>query len=157
MIGTLITATEAERVVESIKAASADGARVLTGGHRDGAIVAPAVVVDVDPRSSLAQDELFGPAVAVSTADSIEDAIRIANSTTYGLASGIFTNNVSDAIRAAREIDSGMVHINWTPLWRADLMPYGGLKASGVGKEGPRAAVEEMTEEKTIILHGQPW
>ena len=157
MIGTLITAAEAERVVASIKAASAAGARVLTGGHRDGAIVTPAVVVDVDPRSALAQNELFGPAVAVSTADSIEDAIRIANSTTYGLAAGIFTNNVSDAIRAAREIDSGMVHINWTPLWRADLMPYGGLKASGVGKEGPRAAVEEMTEEKTIILHGQPW
>lgn len=157
MIGTLITASEAERVVVSIKGACTDGARVLTGGHRDGAIVTPAVVVDVDPRSALAQDELFGPAVAVSTADSIEDAIRIANSTPYGLASGIFTNNVSDAIRAAREIDSGMVHINWTPLWRADLMPYGGLKASGVGKEGPRAAVEEMTEEKTIILHGQPW
>lgn len=157
MIGTLITAVEAERVVASITAASAGGARVLMGGHRDGAIVAPAVVVDVDPRSALAQDELFGPAVAVSKADNIEDAIRIANSTTYGLASGIFTNSVSDAIRVAREIDSGMVHINWTPLWRADLMPYGGLKASGVGKEGPRAAVEEMTEEKTIILHGQPW
>jgi acyl-CoA reductase-like NAD-dependent aldehyde dehydrogenase len=61
------------------------------------------------------------------------------------------------AVRAIREIDAGTVHINWTPLWRADLMPYGGLKASGIGKEGPRSAVAEMTDTKTVILHGRPW
>ena len=64
---------------------------------------------------------------------------------------------MSGAVRAIREIDAGTVHINWTPLWRADLMPYGGLKASGIGKEGPRSAVAEMTDVKTVILHGRPW
>ena len=77
--------------------------------------------------------------------------------TPYGLGAGIFTSDVSGAVRAIREIDAGNVHINWTPLWRADLMPYGGLKASGIGKEGPRSAVAEMTDVKTVILHGRPW
>jgi glyceraldehyde-3-phosphate dehydrogenase (NADP+) len=75
----------------------------------------------------------------------------------YGLSVGVFTSDLAGAVRAIREIDCGNVHINWTPLWRADLMPYGGLKASGIGKEGPRWAVSEMTEEKTIVLHGRPW
>ena len=71
---------------------------------------------------------------------------------------GIFGHgNVAGAVRAMREIDAGSIHVNWTPLWRADLMPYGGLKGSGIGKEGPRAAVAEMTESKTIVLHGRPW
>ena len=71
---------------------------------------------------------------------------------------GIFGHgNVAGAVQAMREIDSGTIHVNWTPLWRADLMPYGGLKGSGVGKEGPRSAVEEMTEVKTVVLHGRPW
>ena len=65
--------------------------------------------------------------------------------------------DVSAAVRSIREIDAGNVHINWTPLWRADLMPYGGLKASGIGKEGPRSAVAEMTDVKTVVLHGRPW
>lgn len=156
-MGALISQHEAKRVAESIVSATRAGAQLLTGGERDGAVMSPAIVTGVDPSSPFAQDELFGPAIAVSSAGSVEEAIRIANGTAYGLASGIFTNNMSTAIRAAREIDSGMVHINWTPLWRADLMPYGGLKASGVGKEGARAAVEEMTEAKTIVLHGQPW
>jgi acyl-CoA reductase-like NAD-dependent aldehyde dehydrogenase len=156
-IGTLISANEAVRVTRSIGEALRAGAHLLTGGERNGAIISPAVVADVDPASPFAQDELFGPAIAVSSAETIGEAIQIANSTAYGLASGIFTRDVSAAIQAAREIDSGMVHVNWTPLWRADLMPYGGLKASGVGKEGPRAAVEEMTEVKTIVLHGKPW
>ena len=87
----------------------------------------------------------------------IHDAIAQASGTPYGLGAGIFTSDVSGAVRAIREIDAGTVHINWTPLWRADLMPYGGLKASGIGKEGPRSAVAEMTDVKTVILHGRPW
>ena len=134
-----------------------EGARLLTGGERDGAIVSPAVVAGVDPRSPLSQDELFGPAVAVSSAEDFHSAIAQANGTPYGLGAGIFTSDVSGAVRAIREIDAGNVHINWTPLWRADLMPYGGLKASGIGKEGPRSAVAEMTDVKTVILHGRPW
>jgi glyceraldehyde-3-phosphate dehydrogenase (NADP+) len=156
-MGTLITTGEAERVRQSIAAAAAVGARVLTGGERDGSMVSPTVVADVDPSSPFAQDELFGPAVAVSTAEDWESAVMQANGTAYGLAAGIFTSDVAGAVRAMREIDAGSIHINWTPLWRADLMPYGGLKGSGIGKEGPRWAVEEMTELKTVILHGRPW
>jgi acyl-CoA reductase-like NAD-dependent aldehyde dehydrogenase len=156
-MGTLINTDEAERVRKSIATAADAGARVLTGGERDGSMVAPTVVADVDPASPFAQDELFGPAVAVSTAADWESAVAQANGTAYGLAAGIFTADVAGAVRAMREIDAGSIHINWTPLWRADLMPYGGLKGSGIGKEGPRWAVEEMTELKTVILHGRPW
>jgi acyl-CoA reductase-like NAD-dependent aldehyde dehydrogenase len=156
-MGSLITATEAERVERAIADAAAGGARVLTGGRRDGAVVAPTVVADVDPASPFSQNELFGPAVAVSTAEDWEAAIAQANGTGYGLAAGVFTGDVAGAVRAMREIDAGSIHVNWTPLWRADLMPYGGLKGSGIGREGPRAAVAEMTESKTVVLHGRPW
>ncbi|MFT9471729.1 aldehyde dehydrogenase family protein [Streptomyces sp. 11-1-2] len=156
-MGSLITTAEAERVERAIAQAGADGARVLTGGERDGTVVTPAVVTDVDPNSPFSQQELFGPAVAVSPAADWESAIAQANGTAYGLGAGIFTSDVAGAVRAIREIDAGSVHINWTPLWRADLMPYGGLKGSGYGKEGPRAAVSEMTEVKTVVLHGRPW
>lgn len=156
-MGTLITTAEAERVERAIAQVATDGARILTGGERDGAVVSPAVVTDVDPDSPFSQQELFGPAVAVSSAADWESAIAQANGTAYGLGAGVFTSDVAGAIRAVREIDAGSVHINWTPLWRADLMPYGGLKGSGYGKEGPRAAVSEMTEVKTIVLHGRPW
>jgi acyl-CoA reductase-like NAD-dependent aldehyde dehydrogenase len=156
-MGTLISAAEAERVRASIAQAKADGALILTGGERDGATVAPAVVAGVDPSSAFSQDELFGPAVAVSTATDWTAAIAQANGTAYGLGAGIFTGDVSAVVRAVREIDAGNIHINWTPLWRADLMPYGGLKGSGIGKEGPRSAVAEMTESKTVVLHGRPW
>jgi acyl-CoA reductase-like NAD-dependent aldehyde dehydrogenase len=156
-MGTLINAGEAERVRQSIASATAAGARVLTGGERDGSMVAPAVVADVHPSSPFAQEELFGPAVAVSTATDWASAVAQANGTAYGLAAGVFTSDVAGAVQAVREIDAGSIHLNWTPLWRADLMPYGGLKGSGIGKEGPRSAVEEMTEQKTVILHGRPW
>ena len=153
-IGTLISEREARRVESALKTGTQNGARLLTGGERDGAVVSPAVVADVDPDSPLSQDELFGPAVAVTTVADVDAAVRLANATHYGLGAGIFTGNVANAVRFAREVDAGNVHINWTPLWRADLMPYGGLKGSGIGKEGPRSAVEEMTEVKTVVLHG---
>ena len=156
-VGTLISEAEAIRVENSIKQAVSDGAVLLTGGARDKTIIKPAIVCGVNPKSAFAQDELFGPAIAVSSANGINEAITLANSTVYGLGAGVFTKNVDVAIQSAREIDAGIIHINWTPLWRADLMPYGGLKSSGVGKEGVRSTVTEMTEEKTIILHGRSW
>ena len=156
-LGTLISEAEARRVESVLRAAVDSGAKLLTGGQREGAIVTPAVVDEVAPTAPLNQEELFGPAVAISTAEDWTTAIAYANSTAYGLAAGVFTKDVSAAVRAMRQIDAGVIHINWTPLWRADLMPYGGLKASGIGKEGFRTAVSEMTEEKTVILHGQPW
>lgn len=156
-VGALISKTEADRVAQAIRSAVADGATLLTGGEQDGTIISPAIVTNVDPYSAFAQDELFGPAVAVSAARDATHAIELANSTIYGLGAGIFTNNMNTAVQAMREIDSGVVHINWTQLWRADLMPYGGFKSSGIGKEGLRSAVEEMTEVKTIVMHGQSW
>jgi acyl-CoA reductase-like NAD-dependent aldehyde dehydrogenase len=156
-VGTLVSEKEAIRVEASIQKAVADGATLITGGERSGSMIRPAIVADVNPMASFAQDELFGPAISVSEAEDTKDAIRIANSTAYGLGSGVFTRDLDSAIQSAREIDSGIIHVNWTPLWRADLMPYGGLKSSGIGKEGVRSAVEEMTESKTIILHGRSW
>ena len=156
-VGSMISRTEADRVTESIRVAVSAGARLVTGGEQDGSVIQPAIVADVDPYSPFAQDELFGPAVAVSTARDIGHAIELANSTAYGLGAGVFTNNMSNTIRAIREIESGIVNINWTQLWRADLMPYGGFKSSGIGKEGPRSAIAEMTEIKTVIMHGTPW
>lgn len=156
-LGSLISETEAARVHAALRDASEGGAKLLTGGDRNGAVLTPAVVAAVDPRSPFSRDELFGPAVAVSTAPDIATAITIANDNEYGLGAGIFTSDVAATVRAMRQIDAGNVHINWTPLWRADLMPYGGLKGSGIGKEGVRSAVTEMTEEKTIVIHGRPW
>lgn len=156
-VGTLITEAEAIRVEQSIKDAVGCGACLLTGGERSGTVIMPAIVTGVDPNSAFAQDELFGPAIAVTSASSVNDALAHANNTVYGLGAGVFTKNIDVAIQASREVEAGVVHINWTPLWRADLMPYGGIKASGIGKEGVRSTVEEMTEVKTVIMHGQPW
>jgi acyl-CoA reductase-like NAD-dependent aldehyde dehydrogenase len=83
----------------------------------------------------------------------VDEAIALANDSRYGLAAGVFTENLDTAMRFARELESGNIHINWGPQWRQDLMPYGGLKESGFGKEGPRYAIEEMTELKMVVLH----
>src|SRR4051812_48222781 len=143
-MGTLVTVGEAERVERSIQEAVGAGARLLTGGQRDGAMVSPAVVAGVDPALPFSQEELFGPAVAVSVADDWQSAIAQANGTAYGLGAGVFTSDVAGAVRAIREIDAGVVHINWTPLWRADPMPYGGFKGSGIGQGGPPNALPRI-------------
>ncbi|WP_025134191.1 aldehyde dehydrogenase family protein [Leucobacter sp. PH1c] len=152
-LGPLISEREAERVAASIARAVAEGAQLLTGGERDGAFVSPAIVTGVDTRQAIAQDELFGPAVAVTRVADFDAALAAANGTPYGLAAGVFGGTLAEGIRAMREIDAGSIHLGWTPLWRADLMPYGGVKASGYGKEGVRSAVEEMSEVKTVVLH----
>ena len=152
-VGPMIREGDAARVEEWIKEAVGAGARVVVGGSRRGAIYSPTVVADVRPEMRVSADELFGPAVAVTPFESIDEAISLANQTHYGLSAGIFTENLEWAMRFAREVESGNLHINWGPQWRADLMPYGGLKESGFGKEGPRYAVEEMTELKMVIFH----
>jgi glyceraldehyde-3-phosphate dehydrogenase (NADP+) len=153
-LSALISEGEARRVEATVREAVDSGAKLLTGGGRSGAVVEPTVVADVDPASPLSRDELFGPAVAVTPVSGIEEAIALANDSSYGLGAGVFTSNVTNALRFAREVDCGSIQINWTPLWRADLMPYGGLKGSGIGKEGPRYAIEEMTELKVVVFHG---
>jgi acyl-CoA reductase-like NAD-dependent aldehyde dehydrogenase len=91
--------------------------------------------------------------VAFTAVENVDEALRLANDSRYGLAAGVFTENLDAAFRFARELETGNIHINWGPQWRQDLMPYGGLKESGLGKEGPRYAVEEMTELKMVCVH----
>jgi len=153
-LGGLVTTVDAERVETWIQEAVRGGARIVTGGTRQGAVVSPAIVADVKPDMRISREELFGPAVAVTPVENVEEGIGLANDSKYGLGAGIFTRDIGNAWRFAREVQCGTIQINWTPLWRADLMPYGGLKGSGIGKEGPRYAVEEMTETKTIVFHG---
>ncbi len=153
-ISAMISEAEAARVALWIDEAVASGGRVAIGGDRDGARLSPTVVADVTPDMKLSELEVFGPTLSVTKTANIDQAIALANDSSYGLGAGIFTKDVTDALRFAREVDAGSVHINWTPLWRADLMPYGGLKGSGIGKEGIRYAVEEMTELKTVVVHG---
>jgi len=152
-VGPMVREKDAVRVEEWVREAVAGGARIVTGGKRDGAIYQPTIVADVKPEMRISCDELFGPAVAVTPVKTIEEAISLANDTPYGLSAGIFTENLEWAMRFAREVESGNLHINWGPQWRADLMPYGGLKESGFGKEGPRYAVQEMTELKMVVFH----
>jgi acyl-CoA reductase-like NAD-dependent aldehyde dehydrogenase len=153
-MGPMIREADALRVEQWVGEAVAAGARVLAGGGRRGTLHEPTLVADVDPRMRISCDELFGPAVAVTRAATIEQAIELANDTPYGLSAGVFTQDLDWAVRFAREVESGNIHINWGPAWRADLMPYGGLKDSGLGKEGPKYAVAEMTETKTVVIHG---
>ena len=129
------------------------GARLLVGGERDGAIHRPTLVADVDPSLRISCEELFGPAVAVTTFSGIDEAIELANDSRYGLGAGIFTENIRWAMEFVRRVESGNVMVNWAPNWRSDLMPYGGLKESGIGKEGPKYAVQEMTETKMVVFH----
>ncbi|MBI2469200.1 MAG: aldehyde dehydrogenase family protein, partial [Candidatus Rokubacteria bacterium] len=152
-MGPMIREKDAIRVHDWVMEAVSSGARVVTGGQRQGALYAPTVVADVKPEMRISCDELFGPAVAVTPFDTIDQAIALANDTNYGLSASIFTESLEHAMKFAREVHSGNLHVNWGPQWRADLMPYGGLKESGFGKEGPRYAVEEMTELKLVVLH----
>lgn len=154
-MGPMIRERDAERVTQWIGEAVQGGAKLFHGGERKGNVVTPALLADVRPDMKIARDELFGPAVGVMSAENIEHAIALANDSRYGLSAGIFTENLENALRFARQVESGCLHINWGPAWRADLMPYGGLKDSGMGREGPKYAIEEMTEIKTVVIHAR--
>ncbi len=152
-MGPMIREQDAIRVENWIRESVSRGARLLTGGGRQGNLVAPTVVADVEADARISCEELFGPAVAVTRFDNIDQAIALANDSKYGLAAGIFTRNLDWAMKFVREVRSGNLMVNWGPQWRVDLMPYGGLKQSGFGKEGPRYAVAEMTELKMVVFH----
>ena len=152
-MGPMIRESDAVRVEEWVQEAVDGGARLVAGGQRNGTLMAPTLLADVKPEMRISCDEVFGPAVGVTPVDDIDEAIAQANSTNYGLSTAIFTENLDWAMKFALEAEAGNIHLNWGTQWRADLMPYGGLKDSGMGKEGPKYAVEEMTETKMVVFH----
>ena len=152
-IGPMVRESDAARVEEWVNEAVSQGARLVCGGQREGAIYAPTILDEAKPDMLVVKDEIFGPAVALSYFNDVNEAIAMANDTTYGLSAGIFTQDIDRAMKFARQVDSGNIHINWSSQWRADAMPYGGLKHSGTGKEGPKYAIQEMSEEKMVVMH----
>ena len=135
-----------------IDEAVAGGAEILTGGEvRDG-LLTPTVLLGVTPDMKVCRDEVFGPVVGVQTYRAPDDALALANDTRYGLQAGIYTASLATALRAARELDFGGVLVNEVPTWRADQMPYGGVRESGNTREGPAYAVREMTEERLVVV-----
>jgi acyl-CoA reductase-like NAD-dependent aldehyde dehydrogenase len=151
-VGPLISPSERERVLSWIEEATSRGATVLAGGTLDGDLLRPTVVADVPSDAKIACEEVFGPLCTLTPYDSLDEAIRLANGTRYGLQAGIFTRDVAVALRAARELEFGGVTVNEAPTFRADQMPYGGVKDSGNTREGPAYAVGEMTEERLVVL-----
>lgn len=149
-VTSLISEAEAKRVESWIGEAKDAGAKVLSGGVRQGATMSPAVITDVPQASSLIAKEAFGPVVAVNEYQTLDDAIAMVNDSAYGLQAGMYTRDLDKAFRTAREVHVGGFHINEIPAFRVDQMPYGGVKLSGTGREGPRYAMEEMTELKLI-------
>jgi glyceraldehyde-3-phosphate dehydrogenase (NADP+) len=152
-MGPMIRESDAERVQGWIADAVSAGARLVTGGGRDGTMHEPTILADVDPGMRVSCDEIFGPAVALTRVDDIDKAIALANDTNYGLSASIFTQDIDRALKYAQQVESGNIHINWGTQWRADMMPYGGLKESGMGKEGPKYVMQEMTETKMVVIH----
>jgi acyl-CoA reductase-like NAD-dependent aldehyde dehydrogenase len=152
-VTSLIRVRDVERVGEWVGDAKGKGATLAAGGARSGrATFAPTVVAGLAPGMKLAEDEIFGPVVGVAEADSFDAAVTAANRTPYGLQAAVFTRDLEKALRAAERIEAGGIMINDIPTFRVDQMPYGGMKESGMGREGPRYACEEMTEMKTIVI-----
>ncbi len=154
-IGPMISENEAKRAESWILEAVAQGATLLTGGQRNGAYLTPAVLTNVQQQMRVVCQETFAPIVVVQTYESLEEALRIANDTEFGLQAGIFTGSLTVAMEAARGLHVGGVMVNDTSFYRAGQMPYGGVKHSGMGREGPRYAIEEMTELRLVVLNSQ--
>jgi acyl-CoA reductase-like NAD-dependent aldehyde dehydrogenase len=152
-IGPMISVKEAERVEAWVREAVAEGAVVECGGSRNGAMFEPTVLSAVTDSMKVSCEELFAPVVGIASYDNIEECIRTVNLSKYGLQAGIFTKSLDIAFQAAKGIHVGGVLINDASQFRADAMPYGGVKESGSGKEGPKYAIEEMTEERLVILN----
>ena len=151
-VGPMISEAEARRAEAWIREAVDGGARVLLGGDRQGAVLQPTVLVDVTPAMRVVCEEVFAPVVSVVAVDSLDEAIEASNATEYGLQAGIFTASLGHAVVAARRLRFGGVIINDASAFRADVMPYGGVRGSGAGREGPRYAVEEMTEVRVVVI-----
>lgn len=151
-VSALISEKETARVAGWVEDAVAAGARLLTGGTVEGRLLRPTVLAGVQADMDVCRSEVFGPVVGIIEYDDLDDALRQANDTRYGLQAAIFTAELDAALRAAHELDFGGVVVNEVPTFRADQMPYGGVRDSGNTKEGPRYAVHEMTRERLVII-----
>jgi glyceraldehyde-3-phosphate dehydrogenase (NADP+) len=153
-VGPMIDEGEAARVDAWVQEAVAEGARVLTGGRRlGGAFYAPTVLTNVPRESKVCAAEVFAPLVGIFPFARFDEALRDVNRSAFGLQAGVFTSSLEHALRAFDELEVGGVIVNDVPTWRIDHMPYGGVKDSGLGREGPRYTIEEMTEPKLLVIN----
>ncbi|MGE8139606.1 aldehyde dehydrogenase family protein [Bacillus safensis] len=151
-IGCMVDVQAAQRVETWIQEAESMGAQLLCGGKRNGASISPAILLNPPKQAKVVCEEVFGPVVSILPYEELEEAIKEANDSRYGLQAGIFTNQLDVALHAAKDLEAGGVVINGTSNFRLDHWPYGGIKRSGLGREGPRFAIEEMTETKMVVL-----
>lgn len=151
-VGPLINSAAADRVRQTIDEAVAAGGRLLVGGSAHGQVVRPTVIAELPRQCRLSTDEVFGPVVGVAPVEDLEEGVERANATRYGLQAGIFTRRVDVALVLASRLHMGGVMINDTPTFRADQMPYGGVKESGNTREGPRYAVRAMSVPKMVVV-----
>lgn len=152
-LGPMITEDAAIRAKEWIDEAVSRGAKLLTGGRRQGNMLTPAVLQDVDRNMKIVCHEVFAPIVSIQEYSEIDEAIAMVNDSEFGLQAGIYTSDINLAFKAARWLQVGGVMINDTSMYREDAMPYGGVKQSGIGREGPKYTIEEMTDMKIIVLN----
>lgn len=154
-VSALISKNDVDRVLNWIEEAKHTGAVVATGGKASGNIVYPTVLLDTKPEMKVSCQEIFGPVVIINKVSSIEQAIEFVNDSRYGLQAGVYTNNIHHALNAVEQLEVGGVMINDIPTFRVDHMPYGGVKESGMGREGIKYAIEEMTELKLVVMNRQ--
>jgi acyl-CoA reductase-like NAD-dependent aldehyde dehydrogenase len=152
-VGPMIDTVKAEEAHAKVQEAVGQGARVLIGGTHEGTLFAPTVLEGTTPEMRVNREEVFAPVITVTPYDTFDEALRLANASEFGLQAGIFTRNVNRVIRAFEEMEVGGVIVNDISSFRADVMPYGGVKGSGIGREGPRYAIEEMTEPRLMVLN----
>jgi acyl-CoA reductase-like NAD-dependent aldehyde dehydrogenase len=151
-VGPMVTEEAARRVESWVKEAAASGAQIACGGNRNGAVMEPTVITGASHDMTVVCKEVFGPVVSMFDYESLDDVIAKANSTPYGLQAGIYTRSLEVALRAGAELRFGGVIVNGPSRWRLDHMPYGGVKRSGIGREGPRYAIEDMSELRLLVL-----
>ena len=151
-IGPLIDVAEAERLEAWIDVAVEAGGRVVCGGGRDGAMLEPTILEEVPPQLDICAKEAFGPVAVLSRFTDFESALAEVNASTFGLQAGIFTRDIYKIQQAWDQLEVGGVVIGDVPSWRVDNMPYGGVKDSGLGREGVRYAIEDMTEPRLLVI-----
>ncbi|RUM90571.1 MAG: aldehyde dehydrogenase [Thermovibrio sp.] len=152
-VGPVIDKQAADRIMDWIDEAKKLGGEIVCGGKRlSDTLIEPTVITNVSRKAKLFRGEVFGPVIMVNPVSSLDEGIENINDSSYGLQAGIFTNNLKNAFKFAEEVECGGIMVNEIPTFRVDQMPYGGVKESGIGREGPKFAVEEMTEIKTICF-----